>query len=72
MTSLGSPQFQAPLSLYVSAITRLRAITQARELKRQREERERMRARRKAALERVIYNNKENQRSDTHGQHAPH
>ena len=41
MTSLGSPQFQSPLALYVSLMTRLRAIRQARELKRRRDDRRR-------------------------------
>ena len=31
MTSLGSPHFQTPLSLYTSLVTRIRAIRQARE-----------------------------------------
>ena len=66
------PQFQAPLSLYASSSTRLRALEIARALKRQREERERVSARRKAHLERLIYNNTEKQRNETHVRHAPH
>lgn len=67
MTLLGSPQFQTPLSLYASLITRLRAIRQARELKRRRDDGKRELARRKAGLEQVIKKNEATPKEREHG-----
>ena len=57
MASMDSPHFQTPLCLFVSAISRLRAIPSARALERQRWKRKRELARNKAVQEGVINKN---------------
>ena len=67
MTSLGSPHFQTPLALYASLITRLRAIRQARALKRRRDDRRRELTHPEAGLEKGLRNKKINAQERGHG-----
>ena len=58
MASMGLLHFQTPLSLYVSAISRLRAIASALRLERQRGERKRDLAQYKADRRHLIGDHK--------------
>ena len=67
MISLESPHFQTPLALYASLITRLRAIRQARELKRRRDDRRRELPHPEARLEKGLRNKDISAQEREHG-----